>query len=45
MVLGSDLVAPWVFFRPISFVLYIAVDSVGDEADGTKQSGGRRLGR
>jgi len=36
MVLASDLGAPWVCFRPISFVLYIAVDSVGDgEADGT----------
>jgi len=38
-----DLRAPRVYFRPISFVLYIAVDSVGDgEADGPE---GRRFGR
>ena len=46
MVLASDLGAPQVYFRPISFVLYIAVDSVsGGKADCTRRSGGRRLGR
>ena len=37
MMLASELGAPWVYFRPIPFVLYIAVDSVGGgKADGTR---------